>query len=122
MEIGKRIKSLRENANLTQVELAKTLKINNSTLSQYESGVRVPSDDIKITIANYFDVSLDYLLGRTDDPTPVDKGSESTSTSRNGLGGKTQEEYFMDWFRAQPPARQKEVLFDLAKAVNGQDG
>lgn len=66
MRIGERVKLLRENANLTQIELAKVLKISNSTLSQYENGVRVPSDDIKIEIANYFDVSIDYLLGRTD--------------------------------------------------------
>lgn len=65
---------MREEARLTQLELAKILKINNSTLSQYETGTRVPSDDIKIAIANHFSISLDYLLGRTDQkekPTPV---------------------------------------------------
>ena len=62
VSLGLRIKTLRENANITQVELARTLNIGNTTLSQYESGVRVPSDEIKIRIAKFFNVSLDYLL------------------------------------------------------------
>ena len=75
MDIGPRIKSLREKKNLAQFELATILKISNSTLSQYETGARTPSDDIKIAIANYFDVSVDYLLGRdTIEKTPVSKG------------------------------------------------
>lgn len=64
--LGKNIKYLREKNNLSQKEFAKILNISNSTLSQYESNVRVPSDDIKIQIADYFNVSLDYLLGRPD--------------------------------------------------------
>lgn len=62
--LGNKIKYLREKNNLSQKELAKILNIANSTLSQYESDARVPSDDIKILIADYFNVSLDYLLGR----------------------------------------------------------
>ena len=62
--LGKNIKYLREKNTLSQKEFAKILNISNSTLSQYESNVRVPSDDIKIQIADYFNVSLDYLLGR----------------------------------------------------------
>lgn len=65
--LGKRIKSLRKEHNLNQMEFAKILNISNSTLSQYETGQRVPSDDIKIKIANHFSVSSDYLLGITDD-------------------------------------------------------
>lgn len=66
--LGSNIKYLREKNNLSQKELAKILNISNSTLSQYESNVRVPSDDIKILIADYFNVSLDYLLGRSSNP------------------------------------------------------
>lgn len=64
VDIGARIKLLREKRNLAQFELAAILKISNSTLSQYETGARTPSDDMKIAIANYFGVSVDYLLGR----------------------------------------------------------
>lgn len=61
--LGNRIKSLREEKDLSQLELSKVLNINNSTLSQYEAGNRVPSDEIKKQIASYFGVTLDYLMG-----------------------------------------------------------
>ncbi|OLS02919.1 helix-turn-helix domain-containing protein [Tissierella creatinophila] len=61
--LGKRIKQLREENHLNQIELAKTLNISNTTLSQYETGQRVPSDDVKIKICKIFNVTLDYLLG-----------------------------------------------------------
>ncbi|NBI08616.1 XRE family transcriptional regulator [Colidextribacter sp. OB.20] len=79
MDIGPRIKLLREKRNLAQFELAAILKINNSTLSQYETGTRTPSDDMKIAIANYFDVSVDYLLGRDE------KEKKPASDSTDGL-------------------------------------
>lgn len=71
--LGQKIKGLREKSGLSQIELAKHLNVSNTTLSQYESGVRTPSDDIKIKIATHFQVSLDYLLGNTsqkEKPTP----------------------------------------------------
>lgn len=63
--LGKRIKYLRIKNNISQQVLADTLNIATNTLSQYESNLRTPSDDIKSNIANFFDVSLDYLLGNT---------------------------------------------------------
>lgn len=64
--LGQRIKALREERGLTQKDLAKTLNIANTTLSQYESGQRIPSDEVKIKIAEYFRVTLDYLFGVSD--------------------------------------------------------
>lgn len=71
--IGTRIKKLREESGLSQKELAEKLNIANSTLSQYETGQRVPSDDIKIKIADTFQTTIDYLLGRTDKPNQENK-------------------------------------------------
>ncbi|MGI6703673.1 MAG: helix-turn-helix domain-containing protein [Clostridia bacterium] len=64
--LGLRIRQLREEKKLKQINLAKHLSISNTTLSQYESGKRIPGDEIKIKIAKFFDVSIDYLLGCTD--------------------------------------------------------
>lgn len=64
MSLGQRIRILREHAQVTQKDLAKELNMANSTLSQYESDLRVPSDAIKSRIADYFGVTVDYLLGR----------------------------------------------------------
>lgn len=66
--LGSNIKLLRELNHLNQKELAERLNIATSTLSQYENNIRVPSDDIKIKIADYFNVTIDYLLGRSTNP------------------------------------------------------
>lgn len=66
--LGSNIKYLRESKHLNQKELAEKLNIATSTLSQYENNIRVPSDDIKIKIADYFNVTIDYLLGRSSNP------------------------------------------------------
>lgn len=70
--LGKRIKSERERKGLSQIELAKLLNISNTTLSQYETGQRIPSDEIKIKLAEIFNCSVDYLLGLTNVPTPIE--------------------------------------------------
>lgn len=64
--LGKRIKYLRESQDLSQKEFAQILGVQNSTLCQYENGTRIPGDDIKVKIADYFNVSMDYLYGRTE--------------------------------------------------------
>lgn len=60
--LGKRITSLRKKANLTQEQMATKLNITRSALSQYELGTRNPDYDLLIKIADFFDVSIDYLL------------------------------------------------------------
>lgn len=64
MQIGSRIRSLRELTGMQQQELCSILDIEQSTLANYESGRRIPNDEIKIKIANYFNVTLDYLFDR----------------------------------------------------------
>lgn len=71
--LGKRIKFLREEKELSQLKFAKTLNISNSTLSQYEAGNRIPGDEIKKKIAEYFNVSLDYLMGASNIRNPYNK-------------------------------------------------
>jgi transcriptional regulator with XRE-family HTH domain len=71
--LGDRIANLRRNNGLSQIEFSKTLNISNTTLSQYESGKRIPSDNVKIQIADFFNVSLDYLFGRTNIIDTADK-------------------------------------------------
>ena len=48
--------------NRTQEEVAKALGISVSALSMYESGKRVPRDEIKVRMANYYDISLESLF------------------------------------------------------------
>lgn len=66
--LGYRIKYLRERNNISQIEFAKKIGVSNTVLSRYESGDRKPDYDTLHLIADFFDVSTDYLLGRTDKP------------------------------------------------------
>lgn len=68
--IGERLKILRKNKGLTQKELSAILNVNKSTISQYETEDNEPSDKMKIKIAKYFNVSLDYLTGLIDTEMP----------------------------------------------------
>ena len=68
--MSERLRTLREEMSLTQSQLAEKLDIAVSSISQYESGDRVPSDDVKIKLASFFDVSLDFLVGISDIRTP----------------------------------------------------
>ena len=63
----KRLIHLRTINDLTQKELADILNIERSTLSSYETGRRYPTISVLIRIADTFDVSIDYLLGRKND-------------------------------------------------------
>ncbi len=66
-----RLKYLRSTEDLTQRDLANKLGITSGAVGMYESGKRFPDNAILNKIADYFHVSTDYLLGRTDDPLPV---------------------------------------------------
>ena len=68
MMIKNNIKKLRLEMGLTQKELGKNIELAESTISLYESGKREPDNATLLTLANFFDVSVDYLLGRTDKP------------------------------------------------------
>lgn len=65
--LGKRIELERNRLGLNQIELAKRLNLSSSaSISQYESGERTPSDDIKLKMTEIFNCSLDYLMGKSD--------------------------------------------------------
>lgn len=63
MNLGENLKKLRLQKGISQTDLAKEFNIARSTLSQYESNQRTPSDEMKLRFCKYFNVSLDYLLG-----------------------------------------------------------
>lgn len=66
--IGKRIKELRESYRLSQAELAKLCGSNQATIAKTETGKTAPSVKLLLWLADYFDVSMDYLCCRTDQP------------------------------------------------------
>ncbi|ABO51296.1 transcriptional regulator, XRE family [Desulforamulus reducens MI-1] len=79
--LGQRIKELREKFSLTQKDLALVIGFTSARSIQYiEADKRGLDHNALITLADYFNVSLDYLLGRSDDPTPSQ--TQSTESAK----------------------------------------
>lgn len=65
MELGDIVRKLRKEKNITQEELGKILGVEKTTISMYETNRSRPDDYIKSAMADYFGVTVDYLLGRS---------------------------------------------------------
>ena len=68
MDFSQRLSSLLIERQITAYRLSKDTGISDSMIARWKSGERSPSLENLLAIADYFDVSIDYLLGRTDDP------------------------------------------------------
>jgi len=66
--VGQRLRELRESVGLSQNKLAKLIGIRQSSINRYENGQSVPSIQTFRWYADYFDVSMDYIFGRTNRP------------------------------------------------------
>ena len=66
--IGERLQELRKDKGVSQAEIAELLGVTHYTISSYECNRSDPDDNLKIILAKYFDVSVDYLLGLIDEP------------------------------------------------------
>lgn len=112
-----RIKSLRisQTPKMSQEKLGNLVGVGRSAVAMWETDKSEPDNATLSKLAEVFHVSVDYLLGRTDlkeMPAPKDE---------DGQKREELDQEFMRWFQQQPPARQKEVLFDLARTVAGHD-
>ena len=67
-QLAAQFKKVRKEKGLTQKQVADGLGITEQSYQRYEYGKIVPSALVLIALADYFDVSLDYLVGRSDDP------------------------------------------------------
>ena len=63
-----KLKQIRKSKGISQLKLSLDLNMTQNTISRYETGVREPGINELIKIADYFNVSVDYLLGRTENP------------------------------------------------------
>ena len=69
----KRIRDLREDKDLTQTQVAKILGMSQTGYSKYETGENDMPSSILIKLADFYNVSVDYILDRTSDPTFIKK-------------------------------------------------
>ena len=63
-----RLKELRLHKEKTQLQVQMETGIEQALLSKYENGVRIPPTDTLMILADYYGVSMDYIMGRTDNP------------------------------------------------------
>lgn len=73
MNLGSRIKELRKERDITQEKMGNDLNIAKSTISQYENNINTPDTEMLNRLATYFEVSVDYLLGRTSIRLPAEQ-------------------------------------------------
>jgi len=71
-----RLHQLREEKGLTRVQVAKEFAVSPSTYGKWELGKRKPDSDTMIKLAELYQVSVDYLLGTTDNPMPASEKKE----------------------------------------------
>lgn len=89
--LSKRLKQLRLSNNLTQTEMAKILGTSQPSYQKWEKGVRTPTPKNLEKIANFFNTSVDYLLGKTDIKNNSDIDEEALEQSLKksiGFNGK----------------------------------
>ena len=65
--VFKNLRAIREDNDIKQKDVAKYLNISQNTYSQYENGVIALTAEVLIKLADFYDVSVDYLLDRTDE-------------------------------------------------------
>lgn len=107
-----RVKEARKRKGLTQKQLAAYLNLSANAICEWEKGRSEPNFDTLKKIADYFDVSVDYLLGREDDfgvvkrESPADKDSEE----------------FLSLYRELTPSAQEAIKETIRQLVARQNG
>jgi len=81
--LGEKIAACRKQRRLTQEELAIKASVTKAAISNYENSHSAPSNDTLVAIANALLVSTDYLLGRTDNPSPSEPTAPEWATSKD---------------------------------------
>ena len=122
--IGKRMRSLREAKDLKQIKVADSLSVSPYQLSRYESGKSKPDPELIAKIATYYDVTTDYLLGKTDKTEP---SSNPTVTGKiNNLTPEEEFEAFANnpelerWYKELPNSEEDDLealkqMWDIIK-------
>jgi len=101
---GKRLKRLRNEKKLTQSELGKIINVSKVSISGYESGDRTPDTDNLRRLADYFEVTSDYLLGRED------KRIESMNAELEKLLKDPQTNLMFNGWREMSEEERKEAI------------
>ena len=92
MEFSERLKNLRKQAHLTQTEVAEKLGISQQAYASWERGIKKPTQDNLVKIAQILNVSIDYLIGTSDESVKADELDNVELIFRMNSKGLTDEE------------------------------
>lgn len=104
-----RIRFLREEAGLTQEVLAKKIGVSRQVLGNYEKEINYPSPDLLCKFADFFDCSIDYLIGRSDDLGVISIANEKSSSLAKD------EQSVLNAYRALPEDLQRRARVYIEK-------
>ena len=116
-QIGKRLRELREASRLTQTQVATIVGVQQSRINRYETGKSTPSPEVFIKYADCFDVSMDFLYGRTDKPQGKLYDFQPKITAEQSIKNRDMREFVEMCFDPKSPVskRMKETLLELWK-------
>ena len=114
-QIGKRLRALREGIRLTQVQMAQILGVQQSRINRFENGQSTPSPEVFLKYADYFDVSMDYLYCRTDEPRGKLYDYQPERLKSKNIQNQELRDFIEMCFDPQAPVnkRLKEALFRI---------
>ena len=114
-ELGKRLRVLRESIGLSQAKLAQEIGSNQSSINRYENGQAAPTVELLRKYADYFDVSMDYLYCRTDEPRGKLYDYQPERLKGKNIQNQELRDFIEMCFDPQAPVnkRLKEALFRI---------
>ena len=117
MEItSKRLLELRTGLDISQAKLSKVLGISQSAINRYENNQTAKPDNVLLKYANYFDVSADYLLGRTDKPEGILYNNEPEVLKSKVIREEEWEDFIEACFDPRSPMNKKlkDIMMQMA--------
>ena len=103
-----RIKELRQERGLTQAEVANAIKTSQRNIGRWENGEHEPTASFIFLLANFFEVSSDYLLGLEDD-----FGTRTTAPMNGSLSYSSEEHKIIEQYRSLPKQLQELIRNQL---------
>lgn len=120
MTLGKRLKHIRESKDLYQVEVAEAIGSSKAVISNYERDLRDPDTEILATLASYYNVSVDYLLGLADEPYPIRVDYNTYNKLVEASKAFKDNEIKLHWWLDLPFSDEEKLnkLMDIWKIIN----
>ena len=112
VKFGNLLAELRQDKRMTQAQLAQVMFVTAGTISNYEKGIHFPDVEKLLALADYFEVTVDYLLGRTDSNVSMDILQERI-TPQKTVG------QFIEDFQRITPERKKALLLIMHDMQSG---